>query len=518
MQIQVIFKNARCAALELKDGSIYEFEQPWELYLNGDYYKRTSHVVTMLYGLIPETKYELVAKRGEEIVTAEFVTNYEYVTLNVRNFGAKGDGISDDTHFIQAAIMACPQDSRVLIPQGQYRITSLFLKDNLNLEIEEGAVLKAFTERERFSIYDGIIPGNRANEEYLLGTWAGEAMNMFTGIICGIGVKNVTVYGEGIIDGNADWDNWWERAKEIRIAARPRVVFLNKCQNINMLGLTVQNSPSWNVHPYFSDHLRFICMKILGPKVSPNTDGLDPDSCSDVEITGLFISVGDDCIALKSGMYDIGSRYRTPSKDILIRQCCMQDGHGAVVLGSDNAGGLYNIRATECLFLNTDRGLRIKTRRGRGKDAIIDDILFQDIYMNHVKTPFSLNCFYFCDDDGHSHYVQYKGELPVDERTPDIRNLTFKNIKAENCHVAAAYYHGLPEKRVGQISMENIRIDFAEDAVPGLPIMTDGLRDSISRMGLYANNIEHLLLKNVSISGCVGEAEIIENVGNIKRQ
>ena len=118
----------------------------------------------------------------------------------------------------------------------------------------------------------------------------------------------------------------------------------------------------------------------------------------------------------------MGRKYKRPCRDLTIRQCCMRDGHGSITIGSEMAGGVRNLTVKDCLFLHTDRGLRIKTRRGRGKDDILDEIIFENIRMDHVMTPFVVNCFYYCDPDGHTDYVQTKEALPVDERTPEIRN------------------------------------------------------------------------------------------------
>ena len=235
-----------------------------------------------------------------------------------------------------------------------------------------------------------------------------------------------------------------------------RMIFLNHCEHVVVQGIRVQNSPSWNIHPYFSDHLRFLDLTVLNPKDSPNTDGLDPESCKDVEIAGVYFSLGDDCIALKSGKIYMGSKYKRASEDIVIRQCCMRDGHGSITVGSEMAGGIKRVTVKDCQFLHTDRGLRIKTRRGRGKDAIIDEIIFEHIKMDHVMTPFVINCFYFCDPDGHNHYVQTKEVMPVDDRTPSIKKMTFRNIEAKNCHVAAAYFYGLPEQKIERVEMEQI--------------------------------------------------------------
>lgn len=540
MNGKVIFKTARCATLELEDGNIFEASDTRRIYVNDKFYGETKRVIFSVYGLKPDTDYRIrierckgkpeagiIAKTGtgvetersaEEIIEVSVHTDYEYVTLNVRDFGAKGDGVQDDTKFIQAAIMCCPKDGRVLIPEGTYRVTSLFLKDDLRLELSKGAVLSASTKREEFPVLRGLIDSYDEKSEYNLGTWEGNPLDMFSAIITGINVKNVILYGEGLIEGNAGYeeDNWWYDAKVRRIAFRPRMIFLNHCENITVQGLTVQNSPSWNIHPYFSNDLRFLDLTVLNPKDSPNTDGLDPESCKNVEIAGVYFSLGDDCIAVKSGKIYMGAKYQVPSEDIVIRQCCMRDGHGSITIGSEMAGGVKNLTVKDCMFLHTDRGLRIKTRRGRGRAAVIDGVLFEHIKMDHVMTPFVINCFYFCDPDGHTEYVETKKALPVDERTPYIRQLAFRHIEASNCHVAAAYLYGLPEQKIDRVEMEHIHVTYAEDAMEGVPAMMDGI-EPVKRMGVYANNIRTLVLKDVVIEGQSGEAVVAEQVDEIIR-
>ncbi len=217
--------------------------------------------------------------------------------------------------------MACPKDSRVLIPEGIYKVTSLFLKDDVKIELEKGAVLEAYTDRTMFPIFPEAVQSYDEEKEYILGTWEGNPLPMFSAIITGVNVKNAVLYGEGILDGKAGKEegNWWNNPKVMNIAFRPRMIFLNQCENIVVQGITVQNSPSWNIHPFFSNHLRFLDLSVLNPKDSPNTDGLDPESCRDLEIAGVYFSLGDDCIAVKSGKIYMGAKYRTPSEDITIR-------------------------------------------------------------------------------------------------------------------------------------------------------------------------------------------------------
>lgn len=516
MEIRIIYKNARCAVIEICDGGIYHTRETWKVYLNGREMMETDKVITSLYHLTPDTQYELTVENASgQRAMAYFSTDYEFVTLNVKDFGAKGDGLQDDTIFIQAAIMACPPHSRVLIPEGTYRITSLFLRDGVKIELDQGAVLSADTDRRHFPVFKGMIQSYDEEGEYNLGTWEGNPLPMYTAIITGVNVKDAVIYGQGTIEGNAgfDEDNWWYNPKVMRGAFRPRMIFLERCDQVVLQGITVQNSPSWNIHPYFSSNLRFLDLQVLNPKNSPNTDGLDPESCRGVEIAGVYFSLGDDCIAVKSGKIYMGSTYKQPCEDIMIRQCCMRDGHGSITIGSEMAGGVKNLTVRDCLFLHTDRGLRIKTRRGRGKDAIIEGILFENISMDHVMTPFVINCFYFCDPDGHTEYVRTKEALKVDERTPDIRSLTFRKIEASNCHVAAAYMYGLPEQKIRRVVMEDVHVTYAENPLQGQPAMMEGCDEKTCRQGLYANNIEHLVLRNVRIKGQEGKAIETEHIG-----
>jgi polygalacturonase len=515
MKLNMLMKTARSVSFEIEDGSIVFTEQKYDVFLNDELVIKTNQVVTSIYNLKPNTNYHVFVENSErksEILA--FTTDYEFVTLDVKEIGAKGDGVSDDTGFIQAAIMACPKDSRVLIPKGIYKVTSIFLKSDINIELAKNAVLLAETDRRKFAKFEGLIESYDEQSEYNLGTWEGNPLPMFAGIITGINVNNINLYGEGTIDGNAGFDNWWENAKVMRGAFRPRLLFLNHCNQVNIQGIHFQNSPSWNIHPYFSNQLKFIDLRVNNPQDSPNTDGLDPESCDHVLIEGVHFSLGDDCIAVKSGKIYMGAKYKTPSSNICIKQCLMQNGHGAVTIGSEMAGGVKNLTVKDCRFVHTDRGLRIKTRRGRGKDAIIDDILFENIQMDHVMTPFVINCYYFCDPDGHTEYVWSKEIHEVDERTPYVKRLSFRNIQCKNCYVAAAYFYGLPEKKIESIDMSDISFEFAKDCKPDLPAMLDGI-EPCSKLGIYANNIEKLRIHNVSISGQLGDEYILKNINEL---
>lgn len=247
MEIKLIDKSARSATLELADGGIYNTKENYDIYLNGTAVKKSETVITSLFDLKPQTEYEAVVKKedGTEAGSLKFTTEYEFVTLNVRDFGAKGDGVNDDTKFIQAAILACPEKSRVLVPKGTYRITSLFLKSGLNLELAEGAELKAETDRNAYPKFPALIESYDETDEYNLGTWEGNPLPMFAGIITGISVENVRIYGKGTINGNASKENWWHNPKVMVGAFRPRLFFISHCKNVTLQGVKFCNSPSW---------------------------------------------------------------------------------------------------------------------------------------------------------------------------------------------------------------------------------------------------------------------------------
>ena len=506
MEVKLIMHSARSVVIEICDGGIYYTTQKYQILVNDVYYKDTDTVITSLFDLKPQTTYEVSVLTAEDALKGKlsFKTDDEFVTLNVKELGAKGDGVQNDTAFIQAAIMACPANSRVLIPKGIYRITSLFLKSNIDIEIAKEAELKADTQRFSYPRFPGLIESYDEKEEYNLGTWEGNPLPMFAGIITGIDVENVRIYGEGIINGNASKENWWHDPKHMVGAFRPRMFFVKNCKNITVQGLQFCNSPSWTIHPYFSQNLHFLNLQINNPEDSPNTDGLDPESCKDVEILGIRFSLGDDCIAVKSGKIYMGKKHKTASENIHIRQCLMENGHGAVTIGSEMAGGVKNLTVEECLFQHTDRGLRIKTRRGRGEDGVLDRIIFRKIQMNHVMTPFVVNSFYFCDPDGKTEYVQSREMKPIDERTPYIKRLAFEDIKAENCHVTAAWFDGLPEQKIEEIKMQNIAVSYAEYPKKAMPAMSEGVTEC-SLKGIFANNVKRLILDNVVISGQEGE-------------
>ena len=429
--------------------------------------------------------------------------------VDMQQAGADIQGRKLNTALINSTIdrLNANGGGTLFFPAGTYLTGSIHMKSNITLELEAGATLK-FSEN-----FDDFLPYVEVRHEGIM-------MKSFQPLIYAVDAENITIKGEGTLDGNASYENWWkgEGREKIGGAFRPRMIFLNHCENVTVQGLTVQNSPAWNLHPYFSNHTRWIDLKVLNPKQSPNTDGMDPESVDGLEVVGVYFSLGDDCIAMKSGKFYMGHKYKVSSRNVDIRQCYMRHGHGAVTLGSEIAAGVRHLSCKKCIFEDTDRGLRVKTRRGRGEDSVVEDILFEDIKMDGVLTPFVVNSYYWCcDPDGHSTYVSTKEPLPVDERTPRIKELAFRNIEAHNCHVAGTFIYGLPEAKIEKVTMENIEIDFAENPTPEYPAMMAEVEPCTNR-GVFINNVKELTLKNVKVHGTAGEPFEIENVDCVEKE
>lgn len=504
----IIFKSSRSVTFELNNHDVYYVKETFDVYLDG--IKVLSDVKTnvfSLYNLEPKTTYDV--KIGEHHVF--FETDDETSYLNVLDFGAVGDGIHDDTMAIQTAILTCPKGGLVHIPEGKYLVKPLFLKSHQTIELKRGATLLGHTDRSVYPILPAQV--NRLDGSMLeLSSWEGNPAPTFASIITGIEVEDVKIIGEGIIDEQAHLSDWWVNHKQMRGGAwRPKGVFLSNSKHIGMQGVTVTNTPSWNLHPYFSSYIDFIDMKIISPKDSPNTDGCDPESCDHVNVIGVDFSVGDDCIAIKSGKFEMGMTYQKPTSDMTVRNCMMAYGHGAVVLGSEMSGGIKDLNVTQCYFKQTDRGLRIKTRRGRGKSGIIDGITFENIIMEDVLTPLVMNMYYFCDDDGKTPYVYSKEVHPVDDRTPYLGSFTFKHMTCHNVHAAAGFFYGLPEQPIESITLEDITFTYAENPTPEFPAMMSYI-DKMKGEGLQFRYVNKVKLKDVKVTKPIGQPLVIENV------
>lgn len=510
---KLLFVSSTSACFECVNKRPYNFGETYKILLNGEETggERDTNVFS-LFNLIPDTAYTVKTTADDCEIT--FRTLTDTGIIDVKSLGAAADGVKDDTYYVQMAIDICPNGGRIVFKEGVYRIRPVVLKSGITIELERGATLLGDEKEESYP----FVPGSKVTgvSEEVLATWEGEPFDCHQSLVSAYGQRDIKIIGEGTINGNADKSTWWATPKGRKVA-RPRLVFLNKCENVVFHGVACKNSAAWNIHPFFSKNLKFYDLRVSNPYDAPNTDGLDPESCDNVEIIGCKFSVGDDCCAIKSGKLYLGRTFKTPASNHTLRNDLFENGHGAIVLGSEMSGGVKNLSVTQCLFRHTDRGLRIKSRRGRGKDGIIDGVVFENIKMENVITPLVINMYYFCDPDGHTEYVWKREGVPVDDRTPYLGEFVFKDIECVDCECMAGYFDGLVEQPIKKIVIENVKFSFKEDAKAYEPAMLENV-GTYRKGGLYADNVEELILRNVTFDGVEGEKIIKKNCGKVTEE
>lgn len=519
MEFTIVAVTVRSITIELDNSEIYQSQAVHDYYIDGRMRLSSDRNVVSIIGLLPDREYELTVACGADTCKKSFRTKKESVLLNVKKFGALGDGKSVDTDQIQAVISSCPADGTVYFPKGTYLMAPVFLKSHVNLWIDKEATLLGIPDRKEYPILPGMVLGTDEKTEYNFGTWEGNPLDSFASLLTAINAEDIDIFGEGVIDGNAPAGDWWVNQWEKRGAWRPNTIFLSGCKNVRLQGLRIQNSPSWTIHPYYSENLKFLNLDIQNPPDSPNTDGFNPESCQDVTLLGTRISVGDDCIAIKSGKYYMGVFHCRRTKGIVIRNCKLERGHGSVTIGSEVACGVENVRVSKCIFEGTDRGVRLKTRRGRGEQSYINDLEFENITMDRVHMPMTINMFYFCDPDGHSDYVQSQDYHPVDEMTPRVGHIALRNITVTGADASLICAYGLPEMPIESIEVTHLHATFLPPTqrTPQVPIMMDNF-PQMSGQSFYLRNILKARLEDVTVEGSsdtspetIGVKELITN-------
>ncbi len=382
---------------------------------------------------------------------------------NLLKEGANNTGTEINTTLINNTINRLTQagGGTVYFPSGTYLTGPIELKSNITIHLEAGATLK-FTDD-----FDAYLP-------MIESRWEGIDVINFKPLIYANKATNISIIGRGTIDGQGR--KWWDfhhilyskpndyKSKWQKIFAennkdvvmpdipgmiergfcRPPLFQPMYCSNILIDGITITNSPFWTVNPEFCENINLINLTVYNPD-SPNTDGINPESCKNVHIANCNISVGDDCITIKSGKDRAGRLKNVPCENITITNCTMQDGHGGVVIGSEMSGGIKKVTISNCVFEGTDRGIRIKSTRGRG--GVVEDINVSNVVMKNIrKEAIKINMFYSKTE-----------EEPVSERTPAFRNIHINNLTGSAYQ--AGFLLGLNELKLADISFSNIHLE-----------------------------------------------------------
>lgn len=362
------------------------------------------------------------------------VTMYGQKVCDVHAYGAKGDGVTKDTAAIQAAIDDCARSRGVvrLAGSAQFLTAPLHLRSGITLEIAQGTTLAGSTDHADYpAITEFRMPGRQA-------------------LLSAKNAHDITIDGGGTIDGQGE--SWWGHRHD-ESYVRPRLIVFDHCTHVQMHNITVENSPMWQIVPYYSSDLTFRNMTVRAPQHSPNTDGIDPFSSTHVLIENVHIDTGDDDVAIKSGQPGSPGP-DSPSQYITIRNCNFDHGHGLSV-GSEVSGGVQHVLAEHITFNGTDNGIRVKSNRDRGAD--ISDLVYRDITLTDVKTPVLISMFY-------PKIPASISAAPVTRLTPHFHDITLTNVKATGA-VNTAIIVGLPEAPIRNLRLDNVSLSGQKGAV-----------------------------------------------------
>lgn len=414
-------------------------------------------------------------------------------TLDIRSFGAIGDGRTLNTESINTAIQACSEKGGgvVLVPSGYWMSGPIVLKNDVNLHLDENAFLQFTPDFDEYKIIEGNYEGKPS------------ARNESP--ISGKGLKNIAITGRGTIDGSGDaWrmvnrdkmteKQWKEKVasgglvsedgkvwfpshktklahdqkrsvllednkslldfEDIKDYLRPNLLVLTECENILLENVTFQNSPAWNLHPLMCENLTIKGVLVKNPSYAQNGDGIDIESCSNVLIEGCTLDVGDDAICIKSGKDEEGRKRGMPTQRVVIKNNKVYRGHGGFVVGSEMSGGARDIFVEDCTFMGTDKGIRFKTTRGRG--GLVENIHIRNINMFDIDQEAIYFDMYYWTKPPKANEPQ---EVPaVTVETPQIRGVFIENISCRGADVAV-FIRGLPEMPIENINMVNLNME-----------------------------------------------------------
>jgi len=406
--------------------------------------------------------------------------------FNVRELGAKGDGSTFDTEAIQKALDACKKSGgTVEFPAGTYLSKPLRLHSRTTVQLDAGAVLQASTNQRDFM----KTPG-----DWLKAKGGGD----FNPFICGENLTDVTLTGEGVIDGGGQ--AWWpeaEKAREIRpgyTLPRPNLVVIEDSKNVRVENITLRNSPKFHLVPADCEDVVISNVTILAPAHAANTDAIDP-SGHRMLITKCRIDVGDDNVAIKAGRRDSQGGFQ--SEDITVTDCTFLHGHG-MSIGSETVGGVRNVTVRNCTFQGTENGLRIKSDLRRG--GIVENIQYSDITMSNVVPAITFTSYYqnnSAGDPSRSH-----ADPPVTgQNVPIYRNIRVTNLKATSLK-SAGLIMGMPDNCISNVVFENVQIS----APKGMVVRNaKGIQFKDSKISVTSG--APVISDNAEVSGLLGQGK-----------
>ncbi len=354
------------------------------------------------------------------------------VTLNIRDFGAKGDGATKDTAAIQQAIDRCSVlgGGEVLVPAGNYLTGAIALKPDTILRLDKDAVILGSPDF-------GDYPVTQVR-------WEGKWIQGHVGLIYALNADHIGVVGPGKIVGNHALGGRPTAENPLR---HPALIEPIGCNAVRLEDFSTDYYLMWSIHCTYCENvlIRNLTIRSTGG----NGDGIDIDSCKHVLIDGCDISTGDDCISVKSGRGMEGYSLMRTSEDVHIRDCTMADSIFACIgIGSETSGGIRNILIERCKFTHARTfALYIKSRVGRG--AFIEDIVARDLDVSGVAGGFLM---FNTMGSG----IQDEAPVTGIDGIPTTSNFQFTNVRVSDCPVLVEGTGIHPEKPLDGFLLSNV--------------------------------------------------------------
>lgn len=390
------------------------------------------------------------------------------VKLNVKDFGATGDGSTLDTASIQRTIDRCNVlgGGEVLVPQGRYLTGSISLRSNVTLMLAKGATLAGSPDLSHYEVAQV--------------RWEGKWIVGHTALLHALDARNIAVIGEGKIEGNVAVSGRPTKDNPLR---RPALIEPIGCDGVHFEGFSTSYEHMWSIHPTCCDNLVFRNLTVRSTQT--NGDGIDVDSCRHVLIDSCDIASGDDCISLKSGRGEEAYVMNRPTEDVRIVNCTLEGrGYSCIGIGSETSAGIRNVIIEHCRITSVYKNaIYIKSRIGRG--AFIEDITVRDIDAAQMRAG-------FLRIDQTSAGIQDADPVPGLEGVPLFRNFHFENIRLQDAPVL--------------LEATSIRADKLLDGLV--------LKDitGTCKKGIAIANARNVVLKNISVSGFSGPLVSTVNV------
>lgn len=414
---------------------------------------------------------------------------------NVKHYGAKGDGSTDDRAAIQAAIDACSAagGGQVLLEGAcTYYSSSIILKENVDLHLEKGTVLKASSDLDTY-----YHPNNGQRDDGVDRIGTPVTLKPSYAFLYAKDADCISVSGEGIIDGNCY--AFVKRVSRYYVTGdfypRPTMIYVEHCSHITFTGITLRNAPFWTLHPAGCDDVLISQIRILNPLDVANSDGIDPDHSTNVRILGCHIECADDTICLKASA---GNAEYGPTENVIIADCTLISTSAAIKIGTEGVGNFRNVLVHDCIISRSNRGISIQIRDGGN----VENVRFSNLF---IETRRFSDCWW-----GTAEPIAVTS-LNRDENTVSgtVSNIVFENIvcNSENGVVINCPVDG----RIHDITMKNISVNVVNNTKwpKSLYDFRPGLGTAIephAACGFLCRGVSGLRLENCSAGGYTGAA------------